>query len=440
MYQYKPIITLIGRPNVGKSTLFNYLTKSKNAIIHKTPGVTRDYNYGECNINKTPFIVVDTGGLSFEKNLLFSNILKQIIKSLNESYISIFIVDGINGLQKDDLRILKFLRINNNNFILAINKSEGKEKYFFNEFYELGIKDTFLISSSHGIGINSLIKFALKKNKNVNNYKNDYKVSNISKDKFIKLSIIGRPNVGKSTLINSILSYKRTISSKSPGTTRDPIKIKFNIGKKNYIIIDTCGLRKKRKIFDELEKISVIKTIKSIELSNIVLLILDAEKGIFEQDLQIAKFSLESGKGLVIAINKWDKLSNWCRKNFKEILCQKFNFLHFFRLHTISALNKKGINQIFKSIDESYKSSFVKLSTYNINKAIKTIVYSKPPVYTGYVRPKILYAHQGGQNPTKIIIHGNYLNKISRNYKKHLENNLRIIFGLYGAPLFLKFN
>ncbi|AWD32490.1 GTPase Der [Candidatus Kinetoplastibacterium sorsogonicusi] len=434
---FKPIITLVGRPNVGKSTLFNRLTKSRNALVADFPGLTRDRNYGECKISTKPFIVVDTGG--FEpviKNGIESEMSKQTKEAILESDIILFLVDVRSGLNNTDYDIAKLLRLSSKkHIIVVINKSEGLETWQSNNnFYELGFEKYFSISSAHGHGIDKMINYICSI---IPDYQSNNNVSNNINYNKIKLAIVGRPNVGKSTFINTIIGENRVVVFDMPGTTRDIVKIDFCKNKQEYIVIDTAGLRKKGKVFHTIEKFSIVKTLQAIEDSNVVLLIVDHQ--IQEQDLHIIRFIIESGKSIVIAINKCENLK---MHEMQELIlnCRReIHFLNFAKVHCISALTGKGINNIFHSIENAYASAFKKLSTPLLTRTLQSaVLHQQPPKKTNF-RPKLKYAHQGGHNPPVIIIHGTSLYSISNDYRRFLEKYFREKFHLEGTPLRIEF-
>ncbi|AGF46941.1 GTP-binding protein [Candidatus Kinetoplastibacterium desouzaii TCC079E] len=434
---YKPVISLVGRTNVGKSTLFNRLTKTRNAIVADFPGLTRDRHYGEANIAFHKFIVIDTGGLEPNSKDVFSaKIASQTNQAILESDVIIFLLDARSGICNQDYEIAKMLRkIANKRIFMAINKSEGMSlEKFDSDFYKMGLGKPYLISSSHGDGIYNLFESALSDFPTENDLDIDPPSNNN-----IRLAIVGKPNVGKSTLINSIIGEERLIAFDMPGTTKDSIDVDFSIKDRNYVLVDTAGIRKKSKVFDYVEKFSVVKTLQSIESSNVVLLVLDACSDISEQDAHIAGFILESGKAIVIAINKCDSVKPEEMKNIERTFQRKMHFLSFARMHMISAIKKYNIRSLFDSINEAYESTFANLSTPKINRLLKLAVEKQPPPKKNILRPKMRYAHQGGQNPPVIVIHGNSLDLIPKSYVRFLESFFRKEFSLTGTPLRIDF-
>ncbi|UOF93490.1 MAG: ribosome biogenesis GTPase Der [Bordetella sp.] len=434
----KPIIALVGKTNVGKSTLFNYLTRSRSALVANYPNLTRDRHYGEVKMSGRSFILIDTGGLNLEvKDGILSETTKQTLQAIKEANAIIFLVDARSGLTLQDYNIARLLRKSGQkNISVAINKSEGMNQDDVKiQFYELGFIHSYPISSEHGEGINNLINNSLESFYKISDKELDSKKESNSE---IKLAIVGRPNVGKSTLINSILQENRVISFHKPGTTRDTIQVKYNFDEKNYILFDTAGLRKRGQIFEPVEKYSVVKTLQAIKESNVVLLILDGKDSISEQDAHIAGFILETGRSVVIAINKCENLNNEQYNSIEHEFRRKLNFLSFAKLHRISALKNYGIKSLFVSIENAYKSAFIKLSTPKVNKSLKLAIEQHAP-RKGIFRCKMRYAHQGGKNPPLVIVHGTGLDNISNSYRRYLEKSFQMSFRLEGTPLRVEF-
>ncbi len=434
----KPVIALLGRPNVGKSTLFNRLTRSRDALVADLPGLTRDRHYGEGRVGERPFLVIDTGGFEpVAKDGIMYEMAKQTKQAVAEADIVIFIVDGRQGLMPHDKTITDFLRKSGRSVMLVVNKSEGmKYTSVTAEFYELGMGDPYVISAAHGDGVADLVEESL-----------DLRFSQRSaeeaepedKDRGIKIAIVGRPNVGKSTLVNTLLGEERVIAFDMPGTTRDSIEIPFEREGKKYTLIDTAGIRRRGKVFEAIEKFSVVKTLQSISEANVVLLLLDAQQDIAEQDAHIASFVLESGRALVVGVNKWDGLTSGRRDEIKMDMDRKLNFLSFAKFHFISALKSTGITPLMQSIDSAYAAAMSNLTTPKLTRALIEAVEHQQPRRKGSIRPKMRYAHQGGMNPPIVVIHGNGLESIEDNYKRYLERHFRDIFSLVGTPLRIEF-
>jgi len=453
----KPVVVLVGRPNVGKSTLFNRLTRSRSALVADFSGLTRDRHYGEGRVGDTPFIVVDTGGFEpIAKSGILHQMARQTKQAIAEADVVIFMVDARAGLNAHDHDISKLLRKLGQRVILCVNKAEGMPHgSAVAEFHELGLGLPVAISAAHGDGIADLIEHALEglgepepqaqefdaddAEPSLDALKVQGEVSEPELKHRIKLAIVGRPNVGKSTLINTLLGEERVIAFDMPGTTRDAIEIEFDRGGKQYTLIDTAGLRKRGKVFEAIEKFSVIKTLQAIEASNVVLLMIDAQQEVSEQDAHIAGFILETGRALVVAINKWDGLDTDQREKIQREFDRKLRFLSFARVHTISAIRGQGINTVLRSVNAAHAAAFAKLSTPRLTRELQAAVEQQPPPRKGIFRPKMRYAHQGGQNPPLIIVHGNALDAISDSYRRYLENRFRDAFELAGTPLRIEF-
>jgi GTP-binding protein len=430
----KPVIALVGRPNVGKSTLFNRLTRSRDALVADLPGLTRDRHYGEGRMGERPFLVIDTGGFEpVAKEGIMHEMAKQTKQAVAEADVVIFIVDGRQGLTPHDKTITDFLRKTGRSVMLVVNKSEGmKYTSVTADFYELGMGDPYVISAAHGDGVMDLVDEAL--NLALTQRPQDDEVPDTA-DHGIRIAIVGRPNVGKSTLVNTLLGEERVIAFDMPGTTRDSIEIPFERDGRQYTLIDTAGIRRRGKVFEAIEKFSVVKTLQSISEANVVLLLLDAQQDISEQDAHIAGFILESGRALVVGVNKWDGLVSDRRDEIKLDLERKLNFLSFAKFHFISALKSTGIVQLMKSVDSAYAAATMNLSTPKLTRALIEAVEHQQPRRKGSIRPKLRYAHQGGQNPPVVVIHGNALESIDDNYKRYLEKHFRETFSLIGTPL-----
>jgi GTP-binding protein len=457
---FKPVVALVGRPNVGKSTLFNRLTRSRSALVADFSGLTRDRHYGEGRVGEKPFIVVDTGGFEpVAKDGILHQMARQTQQAIAEADVVIFLVDARAGVNAHDHDIARLLRKLGQRVVLCVNKAEGMlHGSAVAEFHELGLGQPFAISAAYGEGITGLIEHALVglgQEPVVEVYDADdveptedaLKAAAAATaaeeaepfEHRIKLAIVGRPNVGKSTLINTLLGEERVIAFDMPGTTRDAIEIEFDRGGKQYTLIDTAGLRKRGKVFEAIEKFSVIKTLQAIEASNVVLLMIDAQHEVSDQDAHIAGFILETGRALVVAINKWDGLDTDQRERIQREFDRKLRFLSFARVHTISALRGQGVNNLLKSVNAAHAAAFAKLSTPKLTRELQAAVEQQQPPRKGIFRPKMRYAHQGGQNPPLIIIHGNALDAISDSYRRYLEGRFRDAFELAGTPLRIEF-
>ncbi len=438
----KPVIALVGRPNVGKSTLFNRLTRSRAALVADFPGLTRDRHYGEGRIGNRPFLVIDTGGFEpVVKEGVVQEMAKQTQQAIAEADVVIFIVDARQGLSPHDRVIAQYLRRCDRPVLLAVNKSEGmKYTAAVSEFYELGLGEPASISSAHGDGVYSLVEDALRQVPEEEALPEEADDGLPEGQKPIRLAIVGRPNVGKSTMVNALLGEERVIAFDMPGTTRDAIEIPFERNGRHYTLIDTAGLRKRGKVFQTVEKFSVVKTLQAISDANVVLLLLDARQDISEQDAHIAGFILESGRALVVGVNKWDGLSQDRRREIKEDVEWKLHFLSFARFHYISALKSSGIASLMRSVDAAYAAAMAKLATPKLTRVLQEAVeHQQPPRRQAGIRPKLRYAHQGGKNPPVIVIHGNSLEHIADDYKRYLERHFRDAFSLSGTPLRIEF-
>jgi len=432
----KPVIALVGRPNVGKSTLFNRMTRSRDALVADFPGLTRDRHYGEGRIGKRPFLVIDTGGFEpVAKEGILREMAKQTQQAIAEADIVLFMVDGRQGLTPHDKTITDFLRKAGRKVMLVVNKSEGmRYTSVASDFYELGLGDPCVISAAHGDGVPDLVESALDEL-----VENNSEASDQPDQRGIRIAIVGRPNVGKSTMVNALLGEERVIAFDMPGTTRDSIEIPFERDGRHYALIDTAGIRRKGKVFEAIEKFSVVKTLKSIADANVVLLLLDAQQDISEQDAHIAGFVLEAGRALVVGVNKWDGLDQDKREHIKREIERKLSFLSFAKMHFISAIKGTGIPPMMKSINAAYEAAMKNLPTPQLTRALQEAVDHQQPRRKGSVRPKLRYAHQGGQNPPIIIVHGNALDGIDPSYKRYLEKHFRESFGLVGTPLRIEF-
>lgn len=430
----KPVIALVGRPNVGKSTLFNRLTRSRDALVADLPGLTRDRHYGEGRIGERPFLVIDTGGFEpVAKDGIMHEMALQTKQAVAEADVVVFIVDGRQGLTPHDKTITDFLRKSGRKVMLVINKSEGmKYTSVTAEFYELGMGDPYVISAAHGDGVHDLVNEALDL---AFAQRPEEEEELEPADRGVKIALVGRPNVGKSTLINTLVGEQRVIAFDMPGTTRDSIEVPFERDGKHYTLIDTAGIRRRGKVFEAIEKFSVVKTLQSVSEANVVVLMLDAQQDISEQDAHIAGFILESGRALVVAVNKWDGLTSDQRDQVKMDIDRKLDFLGFAELKFISALKGTGIKQLMTAVDAAYAAATANLSTPRLTRALQEAIEKQEPKRKGSTRPKMRYAHQGGQNPPVIVIHGNALEGVTEPYKRYLEKHFRDTFSLVGTPL-----
>ncbi len=449
-----PVLALVGRPNVGKSTLFNRITRSRDAIVADIPGLTRDRHYGRANWRGQALLVVDTGG--FEPVVdtgIVAEMARQTRQAIAEADVVVFLADARTGLAPQDEHIAAYLRKTGKPVLLAVNKAEGLTPAAMAEFHELGLGQPMPLSAAHGQGVSSLLDAAcalcVPPEPEVEPRSEEQEAAEAGEagdadaprpaPRSIKLAIIGRPNVGKSTLINALVGEERVIAFDQPGTTRDAIEVPFERDGLSYTLIDTAGLRRRGKVFETIEKFSVLKTLQAIESANVVVLLLDASEGVSDQDAHIAGFAVEAGRALVVAANKWDKVDDYQRQRFASSVAERLPFLGFARRHEISAISRKGLRALLRSVVEAHRAAFSKLSTPRLTRALQEAVAFQQPPRAGTVRPKLRYAHQGGQNPPVIVIHGNSLDKIPPSYTRYLESRLARTFKLAGTPLRIEY-
>ncbi len=429
----KPVIALVGRPNVGKSTLFNRLTKTRDAIVADFAGLTRDRHYGNGKQGPHEYIVIDTGGFEPDANSgIYKEMAKQTRQAVAEADVVLFVVDARAGLSGQDYEIGKYLRKLGKRCVLVANKSEGMtEGVQLGEFFELGLGEVFPISASHGQGIKALVDLVLEPLL----IELEGKSEEDADSSAIKLAVAGRPNVGKSTLINTWLGEERLVAFDMPGTTRDAISVPFERNGQRFDLIDTAGLRRKGQVFEAIEKFSVVKTLQAIESANVVLLLIDATQGITDQDAHIAGYILESGRAVVLAINKWDAIDEYARELVKRSIETRLSFLKFAAMHFISAQKRQGLGPVWDSIAQAHRAANCKMSTPVLTRLLLEAVQFQTPKKVGMYRPKLRYAHQGGMNPPIIIIHGNSLEHVTDAYKRYLEGRFRKEFDLIGTPM-----
>lgn len=425
----KPTLVLVGRPNVGKSTLFNRLTRSRDALVADMPGLTRDRHYGHGRLGRKPYLVVDTGGFEPQaKEGILHEMARQAEAAIAEADVLMFMVDGRVGLTPQDKHIADLLRRSGRPLMLVVNKAEGMDRAVVGaEFHELGCGEPLVISSAHGDGVRELVDLALERFPE--------KSEEDAQEKVPRVAIAGRPNVGKSTLVNTLLGEERVIAFDMPGTTRDAIEVPFERNGRRYTLIDTAGLRRKGRVFEAIEKFSVIKTLQAIEEANVVVLMLDASQDISDQDAHIAGFCIEAGRALVIAVNKWDAVDSYRRDRVKVDIERKLNFLGFARVHFISALEGKGIAGVLSSVDKAYAAAMAKLATPKLTRVLMAAVQKQAPPRHGLFRPKPRYAHQGGSNPPIIVVHGSALEHVPDSYTRYLQHCFMEAFKLQGTPL-----
>jgi GTP-binding protein len=431
----KPVIALVGRPNVGKSTLFNRLTRTRDAIVHDVPGVTRDRHYGEGRQGERSFIAIDTGGLDpGAEEGIYVEMARQADQAMAEADSVLFIVDGRAGLTPADRVIAGKLRKLRSRVLVAVNKTEGMQSDIaVAEFHELGLGAPAAISAAHGEGVRELMDLALP------DFPAEAPPDETPEKGHPRVAVVGRPNVGKSTLINALVGEERVIAFDKPGTTRDPIEVPFERAGRRYTLIDTAGVRRRGKTGTPVEFFSIVKALQAIEASNVAVLTLDAVDGVTEQDAHVAGYILERGRAVVLAVNKWDAASKEQRDRMKAELQWKLGFLGFAEMHTISAKQGKGLAVLMHSVDAAYAAAMARLSTPKLTRALIDAVEKQAPPKSGVIRPKLRYAHQGGVNPPRIIIHGNALDRVPDAYKRYLEGFFRAKFELVGTPMAIEF-
>ncbi len=433
----KPVVAIVGRPNVGKSTLFNRLTKTRDAIVADFAGLTRDRHYGDATIGGRSFIVVDTGGFEPQNpGGIVAEMAKQTKQAVAEADVIVFLVDIRAGVSAHDHEIARFLRIAGKAVVLAVNKAEGMSASpHLAEFHELGLGEPLPLSAAHGQGIGEIVEAALEsiavpaEDDAANTSDAD------DPDRPIRLAVAGRPNVGKSTLINAWLGEERLVAFDQPGTTRDAIVVPFERDGTRFDLIDTAGLRRKGKVFEAVEKFSVVKTLQAITSADVVLLLLDASQGVTDQDAHIAGYVVESGRAVVIAVNKWDAVDAYQKETLERQITHRLPFLRYAQVLQISARRRQGLAPVWKAIAEARASAVMKMPTPVLTRLLLEAVAHQQPRRAGAFRPKLRYAHQGGSNPPVIVVHGNSLEHVTDPYKRFLEGRIREHFRLVGTPL-----
>lgn len=427
-----PLVALVGRPNVGKSTLFNALTRTRDALVHDEPGVTRDRNYGVCRLDQErPFVLVDTGGIAGDEEGLAGATAKQSRTAAEEADLVLFVVDGREGPSALDDDILRWLRKASRPTFLVVNKTDGIDvRASLAEFSRYGFTDVFAVSSAHRQGVDELLEAVLEK------LPEDGDAETLDDDpERIRIAFVGRPNVGKSTLVNRILGEERMIASDVPGTTRDAIAADLERDGRKYRLIDTAGLRRKGRVEEAVEKFSIVKTLQAIEQCQVAVIMLDANEGVTDQDASVLGAVLDAGRALVVAVNKWDGLSDYQRGQVEALLSRKLSFVQWAEAVRISAKHGSGLRELFKAIHRAHTSATKQFSTAEVTKALE-IAYetSPPPVVRGHVA-KLRFAHPGGENPPTFIVHGTRLRTLSESYRRYLENFFRKRFKLVGTPV-----
>jgi GTP-binding protein len=425
-----PVIALVGRPNVGKSTLFNRFTRSRDALVADFSGLTRDRKYGDGRLEDRPFIVIDTGGVSGYEQGLDAEMAKQSFVAIEEADIVMFLVDGMAGLSGDDQFLAEHLRKSNKPIIVVVNKTDGRDPDIAAaDFFQFGLGEPVPISASNNHGVRSLLEDTLAR------FPAPEDLGDPLESDSIRLAIIGRPNVGKSTLVNRLLGEERVVVFDQPGTTMDSIYIPYERHGKQYMLIDTAGVRRRKNITEAVEKFSIVKTLQAIQDGNVVVLLIDAQVGLVDQDMHMLGFALESGRALVIAVNKWDGLSEDQKENVRVAIDRKLPFLDWADIHFISAKHGTNVGHLYESIDEAYTGARSKWSTNQLTTLMQGVSEMHQPPLVGGRRIKLRYAHQGGSNPPIIVIHGNQIDKLPGSYKRYLENAFRKALRVRGTPI-----
>ncbi len=446
-----PVVALVGRPNVGKSTLFNRLTHTRDALVADFPGLTRDRQYGQASYEQRQFIVVDTGGITGDEEGIDARMAAQSLQAIEEADVVFFLVDARAGLLPADQMIADHLRKTDKQVFVLANKVDGIDGDSESaEFYSMGLGDIHQIAAAHGRGVAKLIQDALepldeefpemavRKDEEKSELDPEEQLEQLQ-NLPIKLAIVGKPNVGKSTLTNRILGEDRVVVYDMPGTTRDSVYIPLTRDEREYVLIDTAGVRKRKKVSEAIEKFSIVKTLKAIEEANVVLLVIDAREGIADQDLSLLGFVLNSGRSLVIAVNKWDGLDTDIKDDIKRELDRRLGFVDFARLHFISALHGTGVGNLFESVNEAYRSATKRINTSMLTQIMEMAQDDhQPPLVRGR-RVKMKYAHAGGYNPPVIVIHGNQVDDLPSSYKRYLMNYFRKALDVMGTPIKIEF-
>ncbi|MBO1927726.1 ribosome biogenesis GTPase Der [Thiomicrorhabdus sp. 6S2-11] len=432
----KPIIALVGRPNVGKSTLFNRLTRSRDAIVADYPGLTRDRQYGTGRVGSQPYIVVDTGGLSGETEGVDPLMAGQVRAALDEADAVLFLVDGRQGILPADEVIANYVRLFDKPVHVLVNKAEGYDHDLAkSEFFQLGMGEPLAISSAHGDNVEKAINDVLAEIPE-KEHEDEFELDD---HPGVRVAVIGRPNVGKSTLINRMIGEERVVAFDMPGTTRDSIFVPFERDGEPYTLIDTAGVRRRKNIKEKIEKFSIVKAMEAMDQSHVVILVIDGSEGLTDQDLTLLGLAIESGRGLVLAVNKWDNLTSYQREQVKNELERRLQFAEYAKQHLISALHGSGVGDLFKTVQMVYKAAFKKVSTSDLNRVLEQAVHEHQPPLVAGRRVKLRYAHLGGLNPPRVIVHGNQVDKLSESYTRYLVGVFRKAFKWVGTPITIEY-
>lgn len=432
-----PVIALIGRPNVGKSTLFNRLTRSRDALVADYPGLTRDRQYGYGRLGPVPYLVIDTGGIAGGEIGIEERMVEQTVRALEEADVAIVIVDGREGLTAADEHVAALARRHGKKIWLAVNKAEGLEDAIAGaEFHALGLGEPVAISAAHGDRVVALMDAVLA---DVERVDDEAEEEAAADDRELRIAVIGRPNVGKSTLVNRLLGEERVVVYDQPGTTRDSVAIPFQRNDRNYVLIDTAGIRRRARVRETIEKFSIVKALQAIERAEVVIAVLDAHEGVTEQDVSLLGLILERGRALVVVTNKWDGLSAAERKHVRDELDRRLPFLDFAERITISALHGTAVGDLLPAVERAHKAATRDMSTTELTRELESAVIAHPPPMVRGRRIRLRYAHQGGRNPPVIVIHGKQTGRLPESYRRYLINRFRKAFKLRGTPVRLSF-
>jgi GTP-binding protein len=433
-----PVIALIGRPNVGKSTLFNRLTRSRDALVADYPGLTRDRKYGFGKLGPIPYIVIDTGGVAGGEEGIEEAMVEQTIRALQEADVAVIMVDGRSGLTAADEHVAELARKNAKKTWLAVNKSEGLDEAIANgEFHKLGMGEPIAVSAAHGDRVSAMMDAILEPfdDREAEEAEDDV----VEEDRELRIAVIGRPNVGKSTLANRMLGEDRLVVFDQPGTTRDSVYVPFERNDRKYVLIDTAGIRRKARVHEAIEKFSIVKALQAIEQAEVVIAVLDAQEGVTEQDVSLLGLVMERGRALVVVTNKWDGLSSDQRKKVRDDLERRLPFLDFAERITISALHGTAVGDLLPAVERAFNAAMRNMSTTELTRELEAAVIAHPPPLVRGRRIKLRYAHQGGRNPPVIVIHGNQTDKVPEAFRRYLINSFRKVFKLKGTPVRLAF-
>lgn len=430
-------IALVGRTNVGKSTLFNRLTRSRKALVANFPGLTRDRRYGIARVGETEFVIIDTGGISGAEEGLDALVRHQTKAAIDEADLLFLLVDGRTGLTAGDELLAEQLRLTGKPLVLVVNKSDGEDPDALKgDFFTLGLAEMHLISAVHGRGIAALMNSLVHAG---GEQESAEPAASTAENPGIRVALVGRPNVGKSTLINRLLGEERVVVSDQPGTTRDSVYVPFVRDGHQYVLIDTAGVRRRGRVRQTVEKFSIVKTLDAIQDCNVAVLLVDSSEGLVEQDLHLLSLIIEAGRGLVLACNKWDGLATGQKQKLQNSLSRRLRFINYLKVHFISALHGSGVGNLYGAINQAWDSASISLRTQHLNQMLQQLVHEHPPPLVRGRRVKLRYAHQGGSNPPRIVVHGNQTKEIPDQYRRYLAHGFSRLLKLEGTPLAIEF-